>query len=106
MSFIGHVGSDKNLASVICCLTVELTDYLTNISACFNMNNVNGSILLSLAREDFLCMWPPLVGEVPWEHINYIKNQTSSFPTPNAISEPSVCITFVLVNYIGIDQFR
>jgi len=55
------------------------------------MNNINGSILLSLSREDFLCLWPPLVGEVPWEHINFIKNQTT-FPAPNHVSEPSVSV--------------
>jgi hypothetical protein len=39
------------------------------------MKNIDGGVLLRMSREQFLCQWPPLVGEVPWEHINYLKTQ-------------------------------
>ncbi|CAG5105854.1 Oidioi.mRNA.OKI2018_I69.chr1.g2514.t1.cds [Oikopleura dioica] len=39
----------------------------------FNINNIDGSQLLGLTRDEFLYLWPPLVGDIPWEHMNFLK---------------------------------
>jgi len=39
----------------------------------FNINNIDGRQLLTLSRDEFLYLWPPLVGDIPWEHINFLK---------------------------------
>ena len=39
----------------------------------WNMENVDGERLVNLSRDEFLNLWPSLVGEVPWEHFMYLK---------------------------------
>lgn len=43
--------------------------------AWWNMDNMNGARLVTLTCDEFLAMWPQLVGEVPWEHLVHLKQQ-------------------------------
>ena len=46
--------------------------------AWWNMDNMNGARLVTLTRDEFLAMWPQLVGEVPWEHLVHLKQQLAT----------------------------
>jgi len=48
-----------------------------------NMDGVDGQRLLELSRDDFLTHWPQLVGEVPWEHVMYLKKLIVTNPNHN-----------------------
>ena len=47
------------------------------------MDGINGQRLLELTRDDFLTHWPQLVGEVPWEHVMYLKKLIVTNPNHN-----------------------
>ena len=42
----------------------------------WNMEGMTGQRLVALSRDEFLAMWPQLVGEVPWEHLVHLKQTT------------------------------
>ena len=48
-----------------------------------NMDGIDGQRLLELTRDDFLTHWPQLVGEVPWEHVMYLKKLIVTNPNHN-----------------------
>ena len=45
------------------------------------MDGIDGQRLLEMTRDEFLTHWPQLVGEVPWEHVMYLKKLM--VPNPN-----------------------
>ena len=47
------------------------------------MEGIDGQRLLELSRDDFLTHWPQLVGEVPWEHVMYLKKLIVTNPNHN-----------------------
>ena len=58
------------------------------------MDGINGQRLVNLTRDEFLSLWPQLVGEVPWEHVVHLKNTQAAahsvtevlFPHQNIIA--------------------
>ena len=67
----------------------------------FNINNIDGRQLLTLSRDEFLYLWPPLVGDIPWEHINFLK---TNFTYLNEDKSHQVC--FARSNDINENIFR
>jgi len=42
-----------------------------------NLDGYDGHVLAQMSRTEFLAHWPPFIGDIGWEHFQFILNRSN-----------------------------